>query len=1840
MPLPESAPPDIDRLAKAGDTEGLVSALAFGDHRVREKAEKALADRGKSVVPTLLRHFSPQENAQVRDGAGKVVRRIGREAYPPLAGALNHKEDRIRSAAAMALGYLGKAAVPTLVKTLEDPSREVRARAADSLSRAGWTPSPEENRERVLYYLVRGEPEELVRTRKSSFPVLVKFLESPDRHIRIDAIKALGKIGSVKVVPLLVRLLADPESEVRGGAVEALGDIGDQGAIPYLVRTLADTSLNVRMETVWALEKMGWQPKTGPEKVRFFIAKEQWEPLAGVGPEGIPALIAALAEDHTHVRTKITGILAGLGSPAVLALEKTAKGTDAVLAARAGVVLTVIRERKGKATRKPGTPGDDIGWLLEPGGDAEEENGDAAPGREPSREDEGGSPLQKVARIAPALQDPDPVIRTAAIEALRVIGIAAERTLIRTLKDPEKSVRAATTEALGTMRSSQAVPYLIRLLAKDPEKDVRLAAAEALGIIRDSYAVPYLIRAFRDKDVLVRSAAAKAAGRIGSPARDPILAAAGNQNPVVRSYAYLSLGEIQVPEVMPHIVRGLDDRNTDVTKSAKMALDAFAAGSPDLFLDTSPGLLVTGTLAGRTGIMETAAGIEDDRAIWILRALGHDTNEKIQARALEILAKKEAEREKQKKPAPLLEEEEAAVRALIEGLSGTDAATRRRSAEQLKTIGSPSIRFLLAAYDTADPQVEKRLDGILATMRGKILDEIIGAVQDPSPRIRGSAVRNLGFIPHEKAVKALGWVIFSEEDPGVRMIAAESLGTQGSPQGIRPLIHCLSGAPGLKHAAITSLGKIGTADAATALIGALAGADEETTRLIALSLNQFPEVAQPALIGALQEGEKEFRLAVARALDMLGWQPSDIPGKIRYFVAKGEFRELKSLGLPALEFLVSALDDEDEGNRGKIAQVIGLFGEQAFNPLSIALADERPHPRGGAVLALGYLGDIGKTPLLKAIKDPDPVVRLAAANSLDRSGWKPSTPAQTVTYILAKQDWAGAAGLGKIVVPSLIRLLKTDDFPIQEGAIRALGEIRDERAIPYLVKLAETTGDTRVIRRVIRSLGQIGDTRTRGFLKKTLAHPEFPVRAESAAALTKMGWTPSSDWDAVLYGIAQEDPVLVARMGDAALPYLVEALLEDEVMVRLVITEAFTILGDPAISALKAAIQGENLRLREEAAQVLSVLQSEDRDDEWNEGPGLRDAGSHYPVMSPEEIRAALGNPDENIRVAAVHSLIAQGLAASDSLKQLLTDTSDAVRAAAISALGRIGDTSAGSVILRHLDDPDEEIRRAAAEALGNLQDSFSLSPLVNRFSDPSRKVRMAAARAAGRFGTPALLLLLDASESPDPDVRSAALEGLGALRGRPVLHPLIKSLTDSDAGVRETGECILAGIAENPRSPVIGILEELLTQGETGLRLAVIDTLAKIRSEPATGLIRGMLFDDDVRVRTRADEVLREIARSESSLPAGYTLAASEKEDTPALIRELVSPDTGIRDTARGRLLAGGNPVIPPLFAALADAGPELYNEILAILREMGDRILEDCIAAFGNESARVRLGAAILAGSLPQGRSVLTLGRALYSETSSEIRRRIAESLGRLGDERGVKPLIDVLGDRDTGVRTAAIRSLGVLRDERAAGPLIRELGESDDEVVFAAAEAFLQMGEIGRPELVRALRSGDHTLKSRIARILRDIQSIPRDPIEKAYFLIGLERWYDLETIGSTALQPLAESLNDPNIHIRLGAVNAIQKIGGDGAVPPLVTALNDASPIVRNRVERALITLGPVARAQLEQALREGVLRSPETARKILQKITPVTPEEGREDARTDIRDSEPRQETSPDKTGES
>lgn len=179
-------------------------------------------------------------------------------------------------------------------------------------------------------------------------------------------------------------------------------------------------------------------------------------------------------------------------------------------------------------------------------------------------------------------------------------------------------------------------------------------------------------------------------------------------------------------------------------------------------------------------------------------------------------------------------------------------------------------------------------------------------------------------------------------------------------------------------------------------------------------------------------------------------------------------------------------------------------------------------------------------------------------------------------------------------------------------------------------------------------------------------------------------------------------------------------------------------------------------------------------------------------------------------------------LQVTERLMPLLKDPQPDIRRSAALSLGKIADPTAIPPLIDALTDADEEVRKWSAWALGNMGENLSapaLVALVQLLADPSENVKQAAALALGHtdvseevmgvlaeaftistastqqaivqalthFSFPfSYEIFLEASQSPDPFIRQAAMAGFGELgdpRGLLILRT--KVLQDSHVGVR-----------------------------------------------------------------------------------------------------------------------------------------------------------------------------------------------------------------------------------------------------------------------------------------------------------------------------------------------------------------------------------------------------------------------------------------------------------------------
>ncbi len=128
----------------------------------------------------------------------------------------------------------------------------------------------------------------------------------------------------------------------------------------------------------------------------------------------------------------------------------------------------------------------------------------------------------EAADTIPALEElaTDTNFTKSAVRALRAIGPAGVKSLLKLLQDRDPDVRMQTASTLFLMHRvpDEAIPLLVKALADD-YSDLRVVAAKALGSIgpRAKAAIPALTELLNERILQARDAASEALKRVRAP---------------------------------------------------------------------------------------------------------------------------------------------------------------------------------------------------------------------------------------------------------------------------------------------------------------------------------------------------------------------------------------------------------------------------------------------------------------------------------------------------------------------------------------------------------------------------------------------------------------------------------------------------------------------------------------------------------------------------------------------------------------------------------------------------------------------------------------------------------------------------------------------------------------------------------------------------------------------------------------------------------------------------------------------------------------------------------------------------------------------------------------------------------------------------------------------------------------------------------------------------------------------------------------------------------------------------------------------------------------------------
>src|SRR5260370_696103 len=167
-----------------------------------------------------------------------------------------------------------------------------------------------------------------------------------------------------------------------------------------------------------------------------------------------------------------------------------------------------------------------------------------------------------------------------------------------------------------------------------------------------------------------------------------------------------------------------------------------------------------------------------------------------------------------------------------------------------------------------------------------------------------------------------------------------------------------------------------------------------------------------------------------------------------------------------------------------------------------------------------------------------------------------------------------------------------------------------------------------------------------------------------------------------------------------------------------------------------------------------------------------------------DEVAAALKHEASAVRVAAVRALEQGGTSSIEPLVAALHDSAWEVRAAAVWALGKLGEQAPLEALIGALADEDPSVRAAALRTLGLLGDRLPLEPIIRALHDPAWQVREIAALTLGERGEQALLEpLVTMLDDEHTSVREAARVALEQS------HPEALSTIFTEPGVVPQGQ-------------------------------------------------------------------------------------------------------------------------------------------------------------------------------------------------------------------------------------------------------------------------------------------------------------------------------------------------------------------------------------------------------------------------------------------------------------------
>jgi HEAT repeat protein len=242
----------------------------------------------------------------------------------------------------------------------------------------------------------------------------------------------------------------------------------------------------------------------------------------------------------------------------------------------------------------------------------------------------------------------------------------------------------------------------------------------------------------------------------------------------------------------------------------------------------------------------------------------------------------------------------------------------------------------------------------------------------------------------------------------------------------------------------------------------------------------------------------------------------------------------------------------------------------------------------------------------------------------------------------------------------------------------------------------------------------------------------------------------------------------------------------------------------------------------------------------------------------------------------------------------------------------------------------------------------------------------------------------------------------------------------------------------------------------------------------------------------------------------------------------------------------SGEHQALVQLVELLGEQGGRTNDRVYALLLELGDAAVPALLPRIEAKDRITREYVIAALGNLKATQAIPAIAAILADQKLG--RRYIAAwSLGEIGGESTIAPLIGALSDSDAEVRKYATRSL-IKQNRKAVEPLIEFLRQPQNPLAQACAVRAL--GDIADPRAFDVL--------------LQQMTGPSRGEVVTALGKLKDPRM----------VQTLVSVLRDSDWRVRMNAATALGPIGGELQAPQLEVLLEDEVNVVREWAARSL------------------------------------------------------------------